>query len=168
MLKGTARRIKVSNNINSEYILPGQYRFSSKNPKELAKYLFNEVDPDFVKRIKAGDFLIGGENFGCGSSREQAALALKASGLSTVIAKSYSRIFYRNAFNVGLVLLEANTNYIDDGDMLEFMQEKNIIKNLSKGLNIEVKPLPLLIRRIAEDGGIIEYFKKHGGLKLEL
>ena len=83
------------------------------------------------------------------------------------MAKSFARIFYRNAFNIGLLLLECNTNYIDDGDNLEFDAEKNIIKNLRKGLFIDVKPLPLLVKRIIDDGGVIEHLKKHGGFKIE-
>ena len=162
-----AHRIKIQDNINTDYIISGQYKFSIRDPKELAKYVFNDIEPEFHKRVKKGDFLISGENFGCGSSREQAPLALKTLGLRAVVAKSFARIFYRNAFNIGLLLLECNTNYIDDGDNLEFDAEKNIIKNLRKGLFIDVKPLPLLVKRIIDDGGVIEHLKKHGGFKIE-
>jgi 3-isopropylmalate/(R)-2-methylmalate dehydratase small subunit len=165
--QGLAHRIKIKDNINTDYIISGRFKFRIRDPKELAKYVFNDIDPDFHKKVKPGDFLIAGENFGCGSSREQAPLALKALGLHAVVAKSFARIFYRNAFNVGLLLLECNTNYVDDGDALLFVQEKNILKNLSKGLNIDVKPLPGLVKKIINDGGVIEHLKKHGEFRIE-
>ena len=167
MHKGTARRLKIKDNINTDYVISGRYKFRIKDPKDLAKYVFNDLDPDFAKRVKKGDFLIAGENFGCGSSREQAPLALKALGLKAIIAKSFARIFYRNAFNVGLMLLECNTNYIDDGDELVLDEDKNMLKSLNKGLNIEAKPLPLLVKKILEDGGVVEHFRKHGGFRIE-
>jgi len=167
MQQPMAHRIKIQDNINTDYIISGRYKFSIRDPKELAKYVFNDIEPEFHKRVKKGDFLISGENFGCGSSREQAPLALKTLGLRAVVAKSFARIFYRNAFNIGLLLLECNTNYIDDGDNLEFDSEKNIIKNLRKGLFIDVKPLPPLVKRIIDDGGVIEHLKKHGGFRIE-
>lgn len=163
-----AHRIKIQHNINTDYIISGRYKFSIRDPKELAKYVFNDIDPEFHKKVKPGDFLIAGENFGCGSSREQAPLALKALGLRAVVAGSFARIFFRNAYNVGLLLLECNTNHIDDGDMLELDLDRMIIKNLSKGLNVEIKPLPPLMKRIIEDGGVIEHLKKHGGFRFEL
>jgi len=161
-----AHRIKIQNNVNTDYIISGRYKFRIRDTKELARFVFNDIEEDFYKRIKPGDILISGENFGCGSSREQAPLALKAMGLGAVVAKSFARIFYRNAFNVGLLLLECNTNYIDDGNIVEFDKSKNVIKNISKGLNIDVKPLPPLVKKIIEDGGVIEHIKKHGGFRI--
>ena len=120
-------------------------------------------EENFAEKIKPGDFLVAGENFGCGSSREQAPVALKASGLKAVIAKSFARIFYRNAFNVGLCPIECETNYIDDMDELELDLERNVVKNITKGVNIEIKPIPRIMRKFLEKGGIIEYFKEHGG-----
>lgn len=167
MRPAQAHRIKIENDINTDYIISGRYKFRIRDPKELAKYVFNDLDPDFHKKVRPGDFLIAGENFGCGSSREQAPLALKALNLRAVVAKTFARIFYRNAFNVGLLLLECNTNHIDDGDILEFDGEKNIIKNLSKGLYVDVKPQPQLFRTILEDGGVVAHLKKHGGFIIE-
>lgn len=164
----SAHRIKLQNDINTDYIISGRYKFRIKDTQELGKYVFNDIDPDFHKKIKPGDFLIAGDNFGCGSSREQAPLALKACGLAGVIAKSFARIFYRNAFNVGLLILECNTNYIDDGDAVEYIADLNIIKNLSKGLNIDVQPIPPLMKRIIADGGVISHIKKHGGFRIEI
>ena len=108
---------------------------------------------------------MAGGYFGCGSSREQAPVALRASGIHAVIAKSFARIFYRNAFNVGLCLVECETNYIDDMDELELDLEKNIIRNLSKGVNIEIKPLPGIMKEFLNSGGVVEYFREHGGFE---
>ena len=113
-----ARRLKISNDINTDYVISGRYKFKIQDHKELAKHIFEDLEEDFHKRLKPGDFLVAGNNFGCGSSREQAPVALKASGISAVVARSYARIFYRNAFNVGLCLVECETNYIDDMDEL--------------------------------------------------
>ena len=160
------RLIKMQNNINTDYIISGRYKFRISDPKELAKHVFEDIEENFYKRINKGDFLVSGENFGCGSSREQAPLALKATGLRAVIAKSFARIFYRNALNLGLYLLECNTNYIDDGNELELDIDKNILKNRSKGLNIPFKPIPPLAKKILDEGGMVEHFKKHGGLDI--
>ena len=161
------RLLKVQDNVNTDYIISGRYKFSIQDQKELARHVFEDIEENFYEKIRKGDFLISGENFGCGSSREQAPLALKAAGLKVVIAKSFARIFYRNALNLGLCLLECNTNYIDDGDELELELDKNILKNKSKGLNIAFKPIPPLVKKILAEGGMVAYFKKHGGLELE-
>ena len=158
-----ARRLRMQNNINTDYIISGRYKFKIQDMKELSKHIFEDIEEDFYKKIEPEDFLVAGENFGCGSSREQAPAALKASGLQAVIAKSFARIFYRNAFNVGLCLIECETNYIDDMDELELDFEKNIIRNLSKGLNLEIKPIPEIMKKFLDKGGVIEYFKEHGG-----
>jgi len=160
-----AHRLKLQNDINTDYVISGRYKFKIQDEKELAKYIFADLETDFYKKIKPGDFLVSGENFGCGSSREQAPVALKASGLQAVIAKSFARIFYRNAFNVGLCLIECETNYIDDMDELELDLEKNILRNISKGVNVEIKPIPKIMRQFLDNGGIIEYFKAHGGFE---
>ena len=162
------RLLKIQDNINTDYIISGRYKFKIRDPKELAKYVFEDIEDNFKAKVKKGDFLVSGENFGCGSSREQAPQALKATGLAAVVAKSFARIFYRNSLNLGLYLLECNTNYIDDGDELEVDLDKNILKNKSKGLNIAFKPIPFLARKILAEGGMIEYFKKHGGLRIEV
>jgi len=163
-----AHRLKMQNDINTDYIISGRYKFKIQDEKELAKYIFADLEVDFYKKIKKNDFLVAGENFGCGSSREQAPVALKASGLKAVIAKSFARIFYRNAFNVGLCLLECETNYIDDMDEIELDLEKNVVKNISKGVNIEIKPVPEIMRKFLDKGGVIEYFKEFGGFQEEV
>lgn len=157
-----AHRLKIQNDINTDYIISGRYKFKIQDEKELAKHIFEDVEDEFYKRVKSGDFLVAGENFGCGSSREQAPVALKASGLRAVVAKSFARIFYRNAFNVGLCLVECETNYIDDMDELELDLEKNVLRNRSKGVNIEIKPIPKVMRKLLDMGGVVEYFRQHG------
>lgn len=164
-MENFAHRLKVQNDVNTDYIISGRYKFSIQDEKELAAHIFEDLEPGFNEKIKPGDFLVAGENFGCGSSREQAPVALKASGLKAVIAKSFARIFYRNAFNVGLCLLECETNFIDDMDELELDLENNIIKNLSKGINIEIKPIPQIMRTFLDKGGVVEYFKEYGGFE---
>ena len=167
-MKNVAHRLmKVQDNVNTDYIISGRYKFRIRDPKELAKHVFEDIEESFCRRVKKGDFLVAGENFGCGSSREQAPLALKAVGLKAIVAKSFARIFYRNALNVGLYLLECNTNYIDDGDELELDMDRNILKNKSKGLNVNFKAVPPLAKKILAEGGIVQYFKKHKGLKIE-
>jgi len=160
-----AHRLRIQNDINTDYIISGRYKFSVQDPSELAEHIFEDLEEGFVKRVNPGDFLVAGENFGCGSSREQAPVALKASGLKAVIAKSYARIFYRNAFNVGLCLIECETNYIDDMDEIEVDMERNMVRNLSKGVNVEMKPLPKIMRNFLDKGGVIEYFKEYGGFR---
>ncbi|MCK5450502.1 MAG: 3-isopropylmalate dehydratase [Candidatus Omnitrophica bacterium] len=153
----------MQNDINTDYIISGRYKFKIQDMKELSKYIFVDLEKDFAAKIKSDDFLVAGENFGCGSSREQAPAALKASGLKAVIAKSFARIFYRNAFNVGLCLVECETNYIDDMDEIELDIENNIVRNISKGLNLEIKPIPNIMKEFLKKGGVIEYFKEYGG-----
>jgi 3-isopropylmalate/(R)-2-methylmalate dehydratase small subunit len=167
-MKNRAHRLRsVHNNVNTDYIISGRYKFRIRNPRELATHVFEDIEEGFYKKIKKGDFLVSGENFGCGSSREQAPLALKMSGLRAIAAKSFARIFYRNSLNVGLCLLECNTNYIDDSDELELDLNAHVLKNRSKGLNISIKPIPPLAKRILAEGGMVEFFKKHGGLEFE-
>lgn len=166
-MKHFARRLKVSDNINTDYVISGRYKFKIQDPKELAKHIFEDIDPGFAARVKAGDVLVAGDNFGCGSSREQAPQALKMAGFSAIVAKNFARIFYRNAFNIGLLLIECNTDFIDDGDELEIDTEKGKLRNKSKGLLLDIKPVPPVMKKLLEDGGVIEHFKKYGGFKFE-
>ena len=160
-----AHRLKMQDDINTDYVISGRYKFKIQDEKELAKHVFEDIEDGFYKRIKPGDFLVAGKNFGCGSSREQAPIALKASGLGAVIAKSFARIFYRNAFNVGLCVIECETNFIDDMDELELDLEHNIVKNLTKGLHLDISPIPSIMRDFLEKGGVVEYFKERGGFE---
>jgi 3-isopropylmalate/(R)-2-methylmalate dehydratase small subunit len=166
-MKHFARRLRVQDNINTDYVISGRYKFKIQDPKELAKHIFEDIDPEFAARVKPGDILVSGENFGCGSSREQAPQSLKSAGFAAVVAKSFARIFYRNAFNIGLMLIECNTDFIDDGDELEIDIEKNKISNRGKGLLLDIEPVPLVMKKLLEDGGVVEHFRKYGGFKFE-
>jgi 3-isopropylmalate/(R)-2-methylmalate dehydratase small subunit len=159
--------LRVQDNINTDYVISGRYKFKIQDPKELARHIFEDIDPTFAARVKAGDILVAGENFGCGSSREQAPQALKSAGFSAVVAKSFARIFYRNAFNIGLLLIECNTDFIDDGDELEIDIGRDKIANRGKGLLLDIEPVPHVMKRLLEDGGVVEHFRKHGGFKFE-
>ncbi len=159
ILKGKVH--KFGENINTDYIISGRYKFSITQPEELAKHLMEDLIPDFYKKIKRGDFIVGGKNFGCGSSREQAPQTIKLAGISAVIAKSFARIFYRNAINIGLVLVETDTLQIQQGDRLELNLQKNILKNITQNIDIKIKPLPDLMLKILQAGGAIAHFKKH-------
>ena len=166
-MKGFARKFKQADNINTDYVISGRYKFSIQDPKELAKHIFEDIDPNFTLRLKKGDFIVSGENFGCGSSREQAPQAIKAAGIQAVIAKSFARIFYRNAFNIGLCLIESDTDSIDEGDVLEMHLDKNRIKNSTKNSLMPIKPIPTVMQRLLADGGVIGHFKKYGRFKFD-
>ena len=166
-MKNFARRLKVQDNINTDYVISGRYKFKIQDPKELAKHIFEDLDPAFAARVQKGDILVAGENFGCGSSREQAPQSLKQAGFEAIAAKSFARIFYRNAFNIGLLLVECDTDFIDDGDELELDIEKGKLKDKAKGLVLDIKPVPKVMKKLLEDGGVVEHFKKHGGFKFD-
>lgn len=162
-MKGAARRLKQNDNINTDYVISGRYKFSIHDPKELAKHIFEDIDPAFASKVKEGDFIVAGENFGCGSSREQAPQSIKAAGIKAVIAKSFARIFYRNAFNIGLCLVECDTDLIEEGNILELDLDKNRVKDVAKNSLIPMKPIPAIMKKLLADGGVIEHFKKYGG-----
>jgi len=166
-MKGTALRLKTNDDINTDYIISGRYKFQIQDPKELAKHVFEDLEPSFYSQIKQGDFLVTGENFGCGSSREQAPQAILATGIQAVLAKSFARIFYRNAFNIGLPLIECNTNLIKRGDSLELDLSKSRLINSTKKKPIDIKPVPLLMLKFLKDGGVVKHFNKYGGFKVK-
>ena len=161
-LKGKAH--KFEDDINTDYIISGRYKFKTLDDKELAKHVMEDIAPDFYKKITAGDFIVAGRNFGCGSSREQAPLAIKYAQISAVIAKSFARIFYRNSINIGLPVLECkDVDKIDDGDELEVDLDRGVIKNKTKNLVLETKPLPEIMLGILGEGGLAAFFRKHKG-----
>ncbi len=166
-LKGKARRLKLNDNINTDYIISGRYKFRIQDPKELAKHIFEDISPDFYSKIKSGDFIVAGENFGCGSSREQAPQAIKAAGVSAVIARSYARIFYRNSFNIGLALIQCDTADLAEGDLLEADLDKGILVNKTKGTKTFTMAISSVMQKLLKDGGVIKHFKKYGGFKFE-
>ncbi|MCD6481619.1 MAG: 3-isopropylmalate dehydratase small subunit [Thermoplasmata archaeon] len=151
---------KFGDDVNTDVIYPG-YALKVTNPDEMAKYAFAEVYPEFSKEVKEGDIIVAGKNFGCGSSREQAALCLKYVGISCVIAKSFARIFYRNAINIGLPVIELKeTDEINEGDELEVDLNEGILRNVTQGKEYKIKPYPEIIRRIIDAGGLINYLKE--------
>jgi 3-isopropylmalate/(R)-2-methylmalate dehydratase small subunit len=151
---------KFGNDIDTDAIIPGRYLILN-TPEELAQHAFEGVRPDFAGKVKPGDIIIAGTNFGCGSSREHAPLALKGTYLKCVIAKSFARIFFRNCINIGLPLLECpETDSIEEGNELEVNFESGIITNTTKGETYKATPLPDFVRGIVDAGGLIEYTKQ--------
>ncbi|HEX3011645.1 MAG TPA: 3-isopropylmalate dehydratase small subunit [Syntrophomonadaceae bacterium] len=153
---------KFGDDVNTDYIISGRYKFKTLDMKELAKHVMEDLDPDFYNKISQGDFIVAGKNFGCGSSREQAPLAIINADISAVIAKSFARIFYRNCINTGLPLVECNTDLIDENDELQIELDRGVLHNLSKNIDIEITPLPPVMLKILSDGGLVEHFKKYG------
>jgi 3-isopropylmalate/(R)-2-methylmalate dehydratase small subunit len=164
-LKGQA--IKLGDNINTDFIISGRYKFSITDIKELAKHIMEDIDPDFPAKIKPGNsMIVAGKNFGLGSSREQAPLVIKESGIVAVLAKSFARIFYRNSFNIGLPLIEIETDKIKDSDLLEIDLNKGVLENTSAKTQTKINPLPEFMQSLLEAGGVINYYKKHRELKV--
>lgn len=154
---------KFGDNINTDYITPGRLNLTD-DPRELAKIAFKEYRPEFAEKVKLGDVIVAGKNFGCGSSRETAPVALKAAGIRAVIAKSFARIFFRNAINIGLpVLICKDADKIEEGDVLEINFKEGWIKILNRNLVLRCEKLPDFILDIIEAGGLVNYLKKHKG-----
>ena len=158
LLKGRAH--KFGDNISTDLIAPGRYFHLRNDLKELAKHVMEDADPEFVKKLSTGDFIVAGENFGCGSSREHAPRIIKIAGIRAVIAKSFARIFFRNSINIGLLLVECDTERISEGDEIEVDIEKGIVINISRKIEIPFIPPPSFMREISESGGLVEYVKK--------
>jgi len=159
MLKGKVH--KYGADINTDVIIPARY-LSVSQPDELAKYCMEDIDKDFINRVAPGDIIMATTNFGCGSSREHAPVAIKASGVSCVIAKTFARIFFRNSINIGLPLLECEeaVDKTENGDILEVDLASGEIKNLTRGITFTAQPYPAFMEEIVSTGGLIEYTKK--------
>jgi len=164
ILKGKAH--KFGDNVNTDYIISGKYKFKTLDMNELAKHVMEDLDADFYSKVEAGDFIVAGSNFGCGSSREQAPLAIKHAKIGAVLAKSFARIFFRNCINTGLPVVECDTDLIGAGDKLSIDLAAGQLKNETKNLDIEIKSLPPVMIKILNDGGLAEHFKKHGGFNI--
>lgn len=150
---------KFGDNIDTDIIIAARY-LNTSDSKVLAKHIMEDARPNFINEIQKGDIIVGGENFGCGSSREHAPVAIKEAGIAAVIAKSYARIFYRNAFNTGLPILEIQeTDRISEGDSLEIDLQKGIIKNVTKNETYSFSPIPPFMMELLQKGGLIEYAK---------
>jgi 3-isopropylmalate/(R)-2-methylmalate dehydratase small subunit len=158
---------KFGNDVNTDYIISGKYKFKTLDMKALAQHVMEDLDPNFYEKVCPGDFIVAGTNFGCGSSREQAPLAIKYADVGAVLAKSFARIFYRNAINTGLPVVECDTDQIDPGDDLFVDLTAGVITNRTKRITIPIKPLPEVMIKILNDGGLAAHFRKYGGFNLE-
>ena len=152
---------KYPDNVDTDVIIPARY-LNTSDAKELARHCMEDIDADFTKKVNAGDIMVGGFNFGCGSSREHAPLTIKTAGISCVIAKSFARIFYRNAINIGLPILEceAASNGIDAGDEVEVNFDTGVITNITKGQSYQAEPFPEFIQQIIKDGGLMASIRR--------
>jgi 3-isopropylmalate/(R)-2-methylmalate dehydratase small subunit len=157
----------LGDSISTDLIAPGRLFHLRSNLPELAKHLLEDVEPDFAKKVAPGDFLVGGRNFGLGSSREHAPTIIKLAGVAAVLARSFARIFFRNAINLGLPVLECDTAGIQQGDELEVDLGAGTVRNLTRSSTVTFAPLPPVMRRILADGGLAAHVKKHGGFALE-
>ncbi len=164
-IKGKA--FKFGDGISTDHIAPGRLFHLRTNLPELAKHVLEDADPEFAGKVQPGDFVVGGKNFGLGSSREHAPTIIKLAGVGAVLAESFARIFYRNAINIGLPVLICDTTQIDAGDELEVDVSKGEIRDITKGITIQAKPLPDVMIKILNDGGLLEHFRKHGGFALD-
>jgi 3-isopropylmalate/(R)-2-methylmalate dehydratase small subunit len=164
MLRGKA--FKFGDNISTDLIVPGRLTHLRSNLPELAKHVLEDADPTFSSRVKPGDFVVGGSNFGLGSSREHAPLVIKMAGVSAVLAKSVARIFFRNAINQGLPVLICDTDAINDGDELEVNLEAGTVRDLSNGKTLKFGKIPPVMLSILNEGGLLPYIQKYGDFKL--
>lgn len=149
-------------NISTDLIAPGRLFHLRSNLPELAKHVLEDADPSFAAKVQPGDFVVGGANFGLGSSREHAPIIIRLAGVSAVIAKSFARIFFRNAINVGLPAIQCDTSNISAGDELDVDLAAGTVTDVTRGFTLTFPPLPEAMRRILEDGGLVEHIKKHG------
>lgn len=160
-MKTNGNAHKYGDNVDTDVIIPARY-LNTSDPKELAEKCMCDIDADFVKKVKANDIMVAGFNFGCGSSREHAPIAIKASGISCVIAKSFARIFYRNSINIGLPILECEeaSNHIDDGDEIEINFDTGEIINHTKKETYQAQPFPEFIQKIMKNDGLMNAIRK--------
>ncbi|OGN94443.1 MAG: 3-isopropylmalate dehydratase [Chloroflexi bacterium RBG_13_50_10] len=164
MLKGKA--FKFGDNISTDHIIPGKYAHLRSDLPELAKHVMEDADPTFAEKVKPGDFIIAGKNFGLGSSREHAALVIKMAGVSAILAKSVARIFFRNAINQGLTVLICETDKIDAGNEIEVNLTTGVVTNLTNGIKLTSGKIPKVMLDILGEGGLIPYIIKHGDFEL--
>lgn len=162
-----AKAFKYGDDINTDYIISGKYKFKSADMEAMAVHAMEDLDPKYHEKVKPeGGFLVAGKNFGMGSSREQAPLVLIHSNTKAVLAKSFARIFFRNAINTGLPVVECDTDQIDDGDVLELDLKNGVVRDVTKDTEIPFAPLPSVMEQLLSDGGLVEHFKKHGGFNI--
>ena len=164
MLRGKA--FKFGDGISTDHIIPGRHAHLRSDLPELAKHVLEDADPTFVSRVGEGDFIVAGNNFGLGSSREHAPLVIKMAGVSAILAKSVARIFFRNAINLGLPVLVCATDGINDGDELEIDLSAGTVRDITSGQKLTSGKIPQVMLHILDAGGLIPYIRKHGDFKL--
>jgi 3-isopropylmalate/(R)-2-methylmalate dehydratase small subunit len=162
----TGRAHKFGDGISTDHIIPGRYAHLRSNLPELARHVLEDADANFAKKVKPGDFVVGGNNFGLGSSREHAPLVIKMAGVSAILAKSVARIFFRNAINLGLPVLICDTDKISDGDELEIDLTAGTVKDKTNGNLLTFGKIPEVMLKILNEGGLIPYIQKHGDIKV--
>src|SRR5665811_1726807 len=150
---------KFGDSISTDAIAPGRYFHLRSNLPELAKHVLEPARPEFASQVHTGDFVVAGDNFGLGSSREHAPMIIKIAGTNAVLAKSFARIFYRNCINIGLPAITCNTDKIDEGDELELDMEKGVVRNRTKKMELVFPPLPTIMKKILQEGGLVAYVK---------
>lgn len=160
-MKAHGKVIKYGNNIDTDVIIPARY-LNTTSHEELASHCMEDIDKDFVNKVQKGDIMVGGANFGCGSSREHAPIAIKASGISCVIAKDFARIFYRNSINIGLPILECPqaSEGIDEGDEVDVNFDTGVITNITKNEEYQAVAFPPFMQEIIQSGGLVSYIGK--------
>lgn len=160
-MKFNGKAIKYGDNVDTDVIIPARY-LNTIDKKELASHCMEDIDRDFVKKVRVGDIMVAGSNFGCGSSREHAPIAIKESGISLVVAKSFARIFYRNSINIGLAILECPEapDKISEGDEIEADLDNGVIYNKTTGESFKTSPFPKFVQKIIMGGGLIESIRR--------
>lgn len=164
IIKGKAW--KFGDDISTDHIIPGRFYHLRSNLEELTKHIFDDVSPNFAQRITKGDVIVAGRNFGLGSSREHAPLTIKLAGIDAIVAESFARIFYRNAINVGLAAIICPAKEINEGDELEIRVDEGVLIDTATGTEKRFSPLPEIMRKILDEGGLDSYIRKHRELKI--
>jgi 3-isopropylmalate/(R)-2-methylmalate dehydratase small subunit len=157
---------KFGDNISTDHIIPGRFYHLRSNLEELKKHVFEDISSGFYKKVKKGDIIVGGRNFGLGSSREHAPLIIKMAGIDAIVASSFARIFFRNAINVGLAAIICETEGIDEGSLLEIGVDEGVLLNMTNGDKRKFSPLSSIMRNILNEGGLDHYIARHGGFKI--
>jgi 3-isopropylmalate/(R)-2-methylmalate dehydratase small subunit len=160
------RAWNFGDDISTDHIIPGRFYHLRSNLEELAKHVFDDVAPGFYQKVSKGDIIVGGRNFGLGSSREHAPLIIKMAGIDAIVARSFARIFYRNAINVGLAAIICDVEGIKDGDLLEIVIDEGLLQDRTAGMEKRFTPLPPIMRAILQEGGLDHYIRQHGELRI--
>ena len=165
ILRGRAHRF--GDDVNTDYVIASRYKAKTASIAEMARHIMEDLDPSFASRIKPGDFIVAGRNFGCGSSREAAPRVIREVGIAAVIAESFARIFYRNSINIGLPILACATGFIDQDDEIEVDLAVGGVRDLTKGQAVRANPLPKVMLNVVADGGLAAHLRKHGTFVLD-